>query len=35
MPKKGVEKGGPLDPNSLPLKLKAALDALCGHYKHS
>ena len=35
MPKKGAEKGGDLDPNQLPLKLKSALDALYGHYKET
>lgn len=35
MPKKGAGKAGILDPNSLPLKLKAALDALYGHYKET
>ncbi len=33
MPKKGAGKSGFLDPNRLPLKLKAALDALYSHYK--
>jgi type III restriction enzyme len=32
MPKKGRGKSGALDPRSLPLLLKTALDALYGHY---
>jgi type III restriction enzyme len=32
MPKKGRGKSGTLDPRSLPLLLKTALDALYGHY---
>src|SRR5438270_3672488 len=32
MPKKGRSKSGALDPMSLPLLLKTALDALYGHY---
>ncbi len=32
MPKKGRGKAGTLDPLSLPLDLKSALDALYGHY---
>ncbi len=35
MPKKGAGKAGVLDPNGLPLKLKAALDALYSHYKET
>ena len=33
MPKKGRGKAGTLDPLSLPLDLKSALDALYGHYE--
>jgi len=33
MPKKGRGKGGGGDPDSLPLLLKSAVDALYGHYK--
>jgi type III restriction enzyme len=33
MPKKGRGKGATLDPLSIPTKLRAALDALYGHYK--
>ncbi|ADW67176.1 BPTD_3080 family restriction endonuclease [Granulicella tundricola] len=33
MPKKGAGKAGLLEPERLPLKLKAALDALYSHYK--
>ena len=33
MPKKGRGKAGTLDPLSLPLDLKTALDALYGHYE--
>jgi type III restriction enzyme len=35
MPKKGRGKSGTLDPLSLPLLLKTALDALYGHYAKS
>lgn len=35
MPKKGREKAGKLDPLSLPLDLKSALDALYGHYERT
>ncbi|MEZ6142945.1 MAG: DEAD/DEAH box helicase family protein [Zavarzinella sp.] len=33
MPKKGRGKGGNLDPEQLPTRLKTALDALYGHYE--
>lgn len=33
MPKKGRKSTASLDPSSLPLKLKSALDALYGHYE--
>jgi len=33
MPKKGRGKADALDPDTLPIKLKTALDALYGHYK--
>ena len=35
MPKKGRGKAGVLDPLSLPLDLKSALDALYGHYERT
>ncbi len=35
MPKKGRGKAGSLDPLSLPLDLKSALDALYGHYERT
>ncbi len=35
MPKKGRGKAGALDPLSLPLDLKSALDALYGHYERT
>ncbi len=35
MPKKGADKAGLLDPASLPLKLKTALEALYGHYQET
>ncbi len=33
MPKKGVKKGGDLDPLSLPTRLITAIEALYGHYE--
>lgn len=33
MPKKGRGKGGVLDPESLPVQLRTALEALYGHYE--